>query len=157
MPQIVESKQAKRGASGARYVQAKIKQAGIRDVEMFYDEQLRMWAVCQVVKPTGQILVLREAHADVQPTIMFWCKDGNGKYREPGDEDVHNIIVITERAKKVWAEEEKHPGWLADQLDKQDAEKQESHNAKKQLMARDTAKKLVKAANRTIVIGGNDA
>lgn len=157
MSQITESKQAKRGAAGARYVQGKIKQAGIKDVELFYDEQLRMWAVCQVNKPTGQILVLREAHVDVQPQIMFWVKNAKGEYREPSDQDVRDIIIVTERAKVIWAEEEKHPGWLADQLDKQDAEKLESHNKNKQLMARDTAKRLVKAANKTVVLGGNNA
>lgn len=150
--QVTESNSAVRGGAGARYVQSKIKQLGIKDIEMFYDQELRMWAVCQVNKPSGQILLLRDTQIDVQPQIMFWCKDSEGRYREPSDQDVHDIVIIVNRAKVIWDKEEKQPGWLADQLDAQDEAKDRKHHEKKTDLAKQTAKRLSDAAKTTMTV-----
>jgi hypothetical protein len=132
-----------RDADAAQYVQGKIKQLGVTDVEMYWDQEVGMWCVCQVFKPSGSILLLRgTTYKEQAPQIMWWVKTNDGTYRTPSDQDVHDIIVTRKRAEQIW---EKGGDWLADQFDEQDKKRDEAHKQKLHDRVREVAPRVRKA------------
>lgn len=124
---VTRPRDAVRGGAAAQSVQNDLKKVGIKDVELFYDKELRMWAICQVHRPSGVLLTLREEHAEIRPEIMWWCKTNDGQYRDPSLQDVQDVIVTVQRAHVAW---EKGGDWLADKFDEQDKKRDEAHRQK---------------------------
>lgn len=135
------------GAAQALDIQNKLKKLGVHDIELYYDQTIQphgMWAVCQVNKPSGSILLLRDTTIDTQPQIMWWCKDNEGRFRLPNEQDLSDAVITVKRAHKIW---DKGGDWLADRLDEQDKARDEAHHKKQRQMVEDIAKPL-KAAIR---------
>lgn len=130
------------GLSQAKYVQSKIRQAGIEDVQLFWDNQAKIWVVCQVMKHGGILLPERYAQDGIRPHIMFYVKDITGGFRIPGDQDIMDVIAIRQRAETTFS---KGGDWLADQFDKQDAEKYQEGRQKLTKRIHGVAKPLKKA------------
>lgn len=115
------------GLAQANYVEGKIRSLGIKDIQLFFDDQLKMWAVCQVQQYGGILLPRKYAENGIRPNIMWWCKDNEGKFRLPNKNDVHDIVVVVRRAEITFA----HGGEaLADEFDKQSIEKDRKHQEK---------------------------
>lgn len=138
------------GISQARDIQNKIKQLGIHDVELYYDQTIQpygMWAICQVNKPSGQILLLRDTKIDTQPQIMWWCKDNAGRFRVPNEQDLSDIMITVKRAHKIW---EKGGDWLADRLEEQDKARDEAHRKKQRERIHAVAPALKRAIRKEL-------
>lgn len=135
-----------RDGPAAQYVQDKLKSLGIHDVEMYWDQQIGMWAVCQVYRPSGKIMLLRGTQLPEQkPQIMWWVKDNEGRYRVPSDRDIHDVIVTVQRAQKIW---EKGGDWLADKFDEQDKKRDDAHRQKLKDTVHDIAPAMKKAIQK---------
>lgn len=133
------------GLKEARYVQSKIKQIGIQDIELYFDNTVvpdGMWAVCQVNKPSGNILLLRNTKITTQPQIMWWVKTQDGYARTPNDQDISDIVITVKRAHVSW---NKGGDWLADRFDEQDAERDRKHRERFHDRIHDIAPALKKA------------
>jgi hypothetical protein len=115
------------GLKEAQYVQGKIRQAGIQDVQLFFDPQIKMWAVCQVMKHGGILLPEKYLQDGIKPHIMFYIKDNEGRARLPSEQDISDIVVIATRAQTSF---KKGGDWLADRFDDQSAEKDRKHQEK---------------------------
>lgn len=115
------------GVTQAQYVQNKVRNLGIKDIQLFWDEQIKIWAVCQVQAYGGILLPDSYVKDGIRPHIMWYCKDNDGKARIPSDQDIQDIIITASRAQVAF---EKGGDWLADQFDKQSAEKDRKHNEK---------------------------
>ena len=115
------------GHQEAKYVQGKIRQAGIQDVQLFWDEQIKMWVICQVQKYGGILLPDNYAQDGIKPHIMFYCKDNQGHGRLPNDQDIMDVIAIVSRAQTSF---KKGGDWLANEFDAQTAEKDRKHQEK---------------------------
>lgn len=100
--------------------------AGIHDVQLFYDKSILpngMWAVVQVNRASSSIL-MPDHYNEQQPYILWWCKnEHDGKFREPNDEDLMNIITIVKRAPSIWEKGERR----ADEFDAADEKKDRKH------------------------------
>ncbi len=108
-------------------INAKIKQLGIHDIELAYDNQLKMWAVVQVFKPSGKILLMNNPkYYETVPQLMWWCKKENGTARPPSEQDLHDIVVIVKRA-QVWFD--KGSDYM---LDKIEAEEKATYDKNRQ-------------------------
>ena len=130
------------GLREATKLNSDIRRLGIPDVELMYDSQIKMWAVCQVFKPSGKILLLDDPnHYETQPTIMFWVKDSAGRYRTPSDQDLSDIIVITKRA-LVWFD--KGSDKMVDEMEKAEEKKHDDNRRKQSERIRSYAKPLKK-------------
>jgi hypothetical protein len=115
------------GLAQANYVEGKIKSLGIQDIQLLFDEQLKMWVVCQVQKRGGLLLPRTYAEGGIRPHILWYCKTLDGHFRLPNDNDIMDIVVTAQRAKTTF----KHGGEaLADDLDAQSAEKDRKHKQK---------------------------
>lgn len=115
------------GVDEAKYVQGRIRELGIRDVQLFFDPQMEMWSVCQVTGKSSSLILPQKYTKDIRPSIMFWIKDSMGRRRIPSDQDISDVIALRHRAEYVWDKEKRSPGWLADQLEEADAEKDRKH------------------------------
>lgn len=110
--------------SSAQAVTAKLRQLGIQDVQLFYDHQVKLWSVCQVKKVTKALVTLDNPNlAEVQPFLLWWCRNEKGNYRRPNDQDVSDVIATVHRAQKIFQKSESNPDWLDDQLLKAEEEK----------------------------------
>lgn len=134
------------GLKAARYVQSKIKEIGIQDIELYFDNTIKpqgMWAICQLNKPTNTILLLRGSEAtQTKPEIMWWCKTNDGHFRVPSDQDISDIIATVQRAHVAW---DKGGDWLADRFDEQSREKDRKHREDQHKMIQSIAKPMKKA------------
>jgi hypothetical protein len=82
--QVTATKEEVPGLAQAKEVQGLLRKAGIQDVQLFFDPQLRIWAICQVMKPSGRILIPDSYQQDgIKPYILWWCKDEQSKFRPP--------------------------------------------------------------------------
>ena len=111
------------GLSVVKRLEKKIKDAGINDVEFFYDDQIKMWAVCQLTGRTVSTVILTNNPLPSRPFLMWWVKHNDGTFRMPSEEDVHNVIVSVTKAREIW---NKPKDWLADQLDEKDIKKRQT-------------------------------
>lgn len=114
-----------RGLKEAQYVQGKIRELGIQDIQLFYDEELQMWAVCQVKKHGGILLPKSYMENGIRPSIMWWVKNNDGTFRLPSDRDISDVAVTVTRA-QTWFKD----GNLADEFEKQDAAREQKHKEK---------------------------
>jgi len=117
------------GLKEARMVEAAIHKVGIQDIQLLFDEQLRMWAVVQVQKKAKSLILLPKSYneTDIKPYLLWWCKNEKGAYRSPNDIDVTDIIAVVTRAHAHFADGGKT---LNEGLERQDAEKQQAHEKK---------------------------
>lgn len=138
------------GAGAARAIIAKLENLDIYDVKLLYDKNIiphGMWAVVQVQK-RASIFVMPENYAstDLEPYILWWCKDDQSKFREPNDQDLMDIITIVKRAPDIWAQGEKR----ADKFDELDVDKDRKHKEKFKQKIHEIApamKKAIKSGN----------
>lgn len=133
------------GLTQARYVQGKLKELGIKDIELYYDSTIEpngMWAICQVNRSSGSILLLRDTNIDTQPQIMWWCKTNDGHFRVPNDQDISDVVITVQRSHKLW---EKGGDWMADRFDEQDKARDEKHRQKLKDKIHDIAPAMKKA------------
>lgn len=114
------------GAKEAKTIERQIHAVGIKDVQLFFDNQIKMWAVCQVEKHGGILLPDNYNENGVKPYILWWCKNETGAFRVPNDTDFINVLKVVQQAPKIWAQGEKR----ADKFDAQDAEKDHKHREK---------------------------
>lgn len=135
------------GLQEAQYVQNKIRQAGIQDVQLFWDDRAGIWAVCQVMKRGGILLPDSYAQDGIKPHIMFYIKNKLGGYRTPNDQDVIDVIATVHQSERTF---EKGGDWLADQLDEQSADKDRKHRAKLKEKVHEIAPALKKAIKKEL-------
>lgn len=112
----------------AQYVVSSLQRIGIRDVQLFYDSQVKLWAVCQVKQVPTTILTMDNASGTkIEPSILWWCRDSEGEYRAPNDQDISDMVATGQRAQIAW-----HKGgdWLDDQMLSEEKTKQEKRDAK---------------------------
>jgi hypothetical protein len=146
---VTNIKQSIPGINEAQMVQSKINQAGIEDVKLFYDREVipyGMWSLVQVKKNTSQIL-MPDSYKDgnLQPTIMWLCKDEHGRFRVPNNQDVRDCIVSIKRAQEVF---KKGGDWLDDQFIEQDVKKQETYKKEQREKIHKVAPSLQKAIKK---------
>lgn len=103
-----------------------------------------MWAVVQVNRASSSIL-MPDSYKEQEPYILWWCKDEQtGKFREPNDHDLENIVTVVRRAPKIWEQGERR----ADKFDELDAKKDEAHRQKFKDTVHDIAKPMKKAIQK---------
>lgn len=104
-----------------------------------------MWAVVQVNRTNSSIL-MPDSYKEQEPYLLWWCKDEQtGKFREPNDDDLNNIITVVRRAPAIWEQGEKR----ADKFDELDAEKDRKYQEK----FRDTIHQIAKPMKKAIKEG----
>lgn len=131
------------GKTPADKIMSSLSKAGIKDIQMFYDPNIKpfgMWAVVQVVGISSNI-IMPERYNDQQPYLLWWCKDNDGRYRDPNDEDLDNIITVVKRAPEIWAMGESR----ADKFDAQDFDKDQKHRDKLKKKVHEIAPGMKKA------------
>lgn len=93
------------GHSEAVRINSDLLRLGIKDVELMYDKDIKMWAAVQTFKPSGSIVLMNTAeHYATEPNVMFWIKTNEGAYRTPSNQDLSDIMAIVQRA-QVWFKE----------------------------------------------------
>lgn len=129
------------GLGSASYIMGKLHNLGIRDIQLMFDKQVKMWAVVQV-KGVSSNIIMPDKYNEQEPYILWWCKsETTGRFREPNDEDLMNIVTVVKRAPEIWAQGEKR----ADKFDALDAEKDRKHQEKFKDMIHDISKPMKKA------------
>ena len=134
------------GLKEAKLVEDTIKRLGIQDVKLFWDRQLGMWGVYQVRRQASHFILPSE-HETYEHLLLWWCKDKEGKYRPPNEEDIRNVVATVHRAQVAF---QKGGDWLADQLDAQDKEREEKADANLHDKIHDISKDLKKAVKREL-------
>lgn len=138
-----------RGAGAAHSINAKLASLGIHDVKLLYDKNIQpygMWVVTQI-KGKSSVFLLPNSYneTDLEPYILWYCKDEQtGKFREPNDEDLMNIITVVKRAPEIWAQGERR----ADKFDEADAKKDDAHRQKLKDTVHDIAKPMKRAIQK---------
>lgn len=113
----------------AQMVTQTIRRLGIHDVMLFYDRQVKLWAVCQVKHVPQSIVTMDNiGGTNVQPMIMWWVRTPDGKYRSPGDQDITDVIATVNRAQVIFDKSKNNPDWLDDQMIKEEKEKKIKHD-----------------------------
>ena len=139
------------GINEAKQVEAMIQSAGIKDIKIFYDKEILpngMWAICQVNKDTSQILIPNSFNENkVQPTILWWCKDREGRFRLPNENDINDVIVIASKANKTW---ENGGDKLDDKFIEQDIKKQADYKKAQRDKIHSFAPELQKAIRKEL-------
>lgn len=126
------------GLKQAKYVQDKIRELGIQDIQLFFDGNIEpqgMWVMCQIQKiSSGLILPKTYNENGIKPYILWYIKDNDSRYRHPSDQDISDVVATVHRSQKSW----KMGGdWMADRLDEQSNQKDLKHreNFKKKIHA----------------------
>lgn len=137
------------GLQEAQYVQNKIRELGIQDVQLFFDEKVEpngMWVMCQVMNRTNRLIIPDNyAQDNIKPYIMWYIKTNDGHFRLPNENDISDVIATRTRAEKVW---EKGGDWLADHLDDQSKEKDRKHHQKLKNTVHDIAPAMKQAIRK---------
>lgn len=145
---MIDVTEAIPGKAAAHRVQDRIRELGIQDVQLFFDNQIRMWAVCQVRQRTTSLTLLSDIYnTPIEPYIMWWVKNQHGAYREPSEQDVNDVVATVERAHKIWA---KGGDWLADRLDDQDLRQHAMHVQRQRERIHAVAPALKRAIRREL-------
>lgn len=143
---IIQVKTAVPGLGAANSIMGKIKQIGIQDVEMMFDKDIQMWAVVQVFKPTGKIILLdKPEDYQSQPYILWWCKTPQGTYREPNDQDLHDVVVTVKRAAVVF---DKGSDWMIDKIEAKEKADYDENRRKQSEKIRSIAPAMKKAIKK---------
>lgn len=136
------------GAAAAQSIMGKLANVGIHDVKLMYDKDILpngMWAVVQIQGRTSSLLLPESYDAtNLQPYILWWVKNNEGRFREPNDEDLMNIITVVKRAPKIWEQGEKR----ADHFDELDAKKDQAHQQRFKDRIHDIAPAMKKALRK---------
>jgi hypothetical protein len=113
----------------ALQVTNQIRHLGIKDIQLFYDRQVKLWAVCQIKQVAQSILTMDNiSGTKVEPYILWWCRTyPDSKYRSPGEQDVSDVMAIVQRAQIAFQKSERNPNWLDDQLLEKERVKTEKH------------------------------
>lgn len=147
----IKSKEKVPGLNEAKAVLDTIHRAGIEDVKLFYDNTILpfgMWCVVQVKRDTSRILMPDSyKQENLQPLIMWWCKDEHGRFRVPNQQDASDIIISVKRAQVAW---KKGGDKLDDEFIKQDQAKEAAHRAKQRERIHAVAPDLQKAIQREL-------
>lgn len=140
------------GLKEANKLLSDIKRLGIHDVEPMYDKDVLpdgMWAIVQVFRPSGKILLLNEPSSyETQPIVMFWCKDKDGKFRVPNDQDLSDIVVIVKRA-QVWFD--KGSDYMIDQIETKEKKTYDENRQKQSERIRSFAPSMKKAIRKELL------
>lgn len=127
------------GLSIVKKLEEQLISSEITDVRFFYDNQVKMWAVCQMTKSTVSTIILVENPIPSRPVVMWWVKHNDGTFRMPSKQDLKDIFVTVKKAHEVW---NKPKDWLANQLDDKDIKrrqvKKDSMREKAGQLSRDT-------------------
>lgn len=148
---MIEVKESIRGASAALAINSKLASLGIHDVKLLHDKNIQpygMWVVTQI-EGKSNILLLPNSYAEtnLKPYILWYCKDEKtGKFREPNDDDLMNIITVVKRAPSIWEKGEKR----ADKFDELDAKKDREHHAKLKEKVHEIAPAMKKAIRKEL-------
>lgn len=139
---MIEVRETLPGAGAASSIMTHLERLGIKDIQLFFDKQIKMWAVVQV-KYTSSSIWLPESYnsTEQEPYLLFWCKNDLGCFREPNIDDVAAIVKMVTQAPAIWAEGEKR----ADKFDKQDEEKDRKHKERFHDRIHSIAKPMKKA------------
>lgn len=112
----------------AQYISARIHRLGIKDVQLFYDHQVKLWAMCQVRKVQKTVLILENTTGtDIKPMIMFWIRTPKGAYRAPNEQDINDVVAIVQKAQITFQKSKNNPNWLDDQMLEAERIKTEKH------------------------------
>jgi hypothetical protein len=126
----------------AQAVQAKVKSLGIHDVELFYDYQVKLWAVCQVKKTNTKVVTFENTRGTkIEPLVMWWVRTNEGNYRIPGEQDIHDIVATVRRAQIAF---DKGGDWLEEKMLKVEEDKKLLHEIKQDERIKQYAKPLKK-------------
>lgn len=129
-------------------INAKIKQLGIHDVELMLDAQINMWAVVQVFKPSGKILVFGDPKTyETAPTIMWWCKKEDGTPRPPNEQDLHDIVMTVKRAQITF---DKGSDWMVDKIEAEEKAKYDENRKRQSERIRSYAPKMKRAIRKEL-------
>lgn len=131
------------GLREANKLLADLKRLGIRDVEPMYDMQVHLWAIMQVFRPSGKILLINSNdYYRSQPTLMWWCRDSKTlKFRVPNDQDLSDIVITVKRAQVIF---DKGSDWMVDTIERQEREQYDKNRQKQSERIRSIAKPLKK-------------
>lgn len=133
------------GLREAKAVQTEIKRLGVKDVELFWDAELKMWGVCQVRKQDSGIIRLDQTKGTpVDKYLMFWCKNAESAYRPPNKQDVQDVIVNVRKAQEWF----KKGG--ADRLEAELNKQDDKKRAAKEQKIKDRFKPHLKALKKSI-------
>lgn len=135
------------GAQAASAIRNKLRSIGIKDVQLFYDKNIKpkgMWAVVQIERPVSTLIMPASYTPEIKPYILWWCKNEKAQYRDPSERDLRDIITVVTRAPKIWAEGEKR----ADKFEAQDAEKDRKHQEKFKQKIHEIAPAMKKALKK---------
>jgi hypothetical protein len=137
------------GLREANKIMADLKRLGIHDVELMWDRQIKMWAVMQVFKPSGNILLVgsRQYH-DAKPNLMWWIKSPDGKFRLPSEQDLSDIIITVKRA-QVWFD--KGSDYMVDKIEAAEKDKYDKNRQAQSERIRSVAKPLKKAIRKELL------
>src|SRR6266849_712550 len=112
----------------AQYVTAQIRRLGVKDIQLFYDHQTKLWALCQVKQIPRTIIILDNASgSEIQPQILWWIRTPKGSYRPPGEQDVNDVMAMDQRRKIIAQKSKSNPNWLDDQMLEAERVKTEKH------------------------------
>jgi hypothetical protein len=131
------------GLREAQAVQAEIDRLGVRDVKLFFDGEIGIWAVCQVTGNTSGFVTLDNPDGSrTNKSLMFYCKNDIGAYRPPNQNDVNDVIAVVRRAQETF---KRGGDWFADKLDKQDEERRKKKEEQHKERVRPHMKRLKRA------------
>lgn len=138
------------GSGAANSIMSKLSSLGIHDVKLFYDDAILpngMWAVVQVQGQTRSLIMPESYTQDLQPYILWWCKDKDARFRIPNDEDLMNIVTVVKRAPSIWNKRERR----ADEFDEKDRKKDEKHQEKFKEKIHQVAPAMKKAIRKELL------
>lgn len=134
------------GLTVAKDINDRLSALGIHDVQLMFDKQINMWAVIQINKKAPSQLLLPKTYkeTDLEPYILWWCKNNEGRFRLPDLDDLANIVKMIKQAPDIWAKGEKR----ADKFDQQDADKDRKHQDKFKQKIHEIAPAMKKAIKK---------
>lgn len=137
------------GLREANKLLADLKRLGINDVEPMYDVQVGLWAIIQVFRPSGKILLMNTRdYYDSKPVLMWWCRDPQTlKFRAPNDQDLSDIVVTVKRAQVVF---DKGSDWMVDKLEAVEKETHDKNRQEQSEKIRSIAKPMKRAIRREL-------
>lgn len=130
----------------AKHIQAMIDRLGVPDIMLLFDRQIGLWSVCQVVRKEKNLLTFDSPNIyEIQPNLMFWIKNSEGKYRVPSEQDVSDVITIVQRAQITF---DKGNDWLIDNIERREQEIHDENRKKQSEKIRSMAKPLKRHMKR---------
>lgn len=136
------------GLREANSIMADLRRLGIYDVELMFDKEVILWAVVQVFKPSGKILLLNESSTyESQPQIMWWVRNDDMTYRDPSSRDLSDIVTTVKRA-QVWFD--KGSDKMIDEIEAQEKKTYDDNRKKQTERIKSFAKPMKKAIKKEL-------